>query len=104
MDALGGAGGLPWNFLPGGRRRRKSRKPPKSLRGGGWGSKVSFNFPVKQAATAAYFCLAGDTIAQVGSRCSALERKAVPPFKWYIRERVQNTGSLPAQGGPTEAE
>ncbi|KAK9088741.1 hypothetical protein Scep_027823 [Stephania cephalantha] len=77
MDALGGAGGLPWNFLPSGRRRRKSRKPPKSLRGGGWGSKVSFNFPVKQAATAAYFCLAGDTIAQVGSRCSALERKVI---------------------------
>ncbi|KAK9085764.1 hypothetical protein Sjap_026175 [Stephania japonica] len=74
---LGRRGGLPWNFLPACRRRRKSQKPPKSLRGSGGGSKASFNFPVKQAATSAYLCLAGDTIAQFGTRWSALgsERK-----------------------------
>ncbi|XP_058095506.1 uncharacterized protein LOC131240958 [Magnolia sinica] len=72
MDALGN-GRFWWKWPSKGHRFRSSRsKPSDSTDGGGstikGGTGRSFNFPIKQAATAASLTLTGDTVAQLHSR------------------------------------
>ncbi|XP_010242122.1 PREDICTED: protein Mpv17 [Nelumbo nucifera] len=73
MDALGG---FWWNSPLKGRKfrsKRESKKPSESVDGGGG---KGFDFPVKQAMTAASLALTGDTIAQASARWRALDRTA----------------------------
>ncbi|GAU39672.1 hypothetical protein TSUD_60390 [Trifolium subterraneum] len=70
MDAIGFGNGFyafwKWNSSPDSRRRRirANSTSPGSVVGGG------YQFPVKQAITAASLALTGDTIAQVSNRWS----------------------------------
>lgn len=70
MDALGFGSGFSgfwkWNPSPESRRRRirSNSTSPGSIVGGG------YQFPVKQAITAASLALTGDTIAQISNRWS----------------------------------
>ncbi|XP_042477129.1 protein sym-1 [Macadamia integrifolia] len=78
MKALGGNGGfLWWNGLPKRRRyssqRRESPKSSNSDVGGKAGGGSGFDFPLKQAATAASLALTGDAIAQVSARRKVLQ-------------------------------
>ncbi|XP_043699156.1 protein sym-1 [Telopea speciosissima] len=79
MKALGGNGGfLWWNGLLKRRglhsQRREFSKSSNSDVGGRAGGGRGFNFPLKQAATAASLALTGDAIAQVSARRKALQR------------------------------